>query len=151
MSNFFEAVNNHRSKFEDQLSLAMKKTTASSLPDGLLAKIQAQIERQKRFEATAKLMGFVFLTLISVTGFLLVGLSSSRIIIDSEAAKLLSLLFTDGSVIIGIWREYFLSVVESLPVGAILIVSILLLLFMYSVRGIILASAKFTNYAIRHF
>ena len=59
---------------------------------------------------------------LSFVGLIFVWRSESSLIIHSETVKLLSLLFSDFSVILSYWKEYLLSLAESLPVVSVLAV-----------------------------
>ncbi|MFA5062176.1 MAG: hypothetical protein WC526_03445 [Patescibacteria group bacterium] len=93
-------------------------------PNGLAEKIVQTIEHRKMVNYYAKIIIFGFFSLVSVFVLVIALRSEIPYIINSEAGKLVSLLFSDSSIILKYWQQYFLSLIQSLPIVSIIIVGI---------------------------
>lgn len=93
-------------------------------PNGLTEKILKTIEHKKMVNYYAKTIIFGFFSLVSVFVLVIALRSEIPYIINSEAGKLVSLLFSDSSIILKYWQQYFLSLIQSLPIVSIIIVGI---------------------------
>ena len=120
-------------------------------PNGrLVGSIISAIEKKRRFYLLIKIMVFSIATVISLAGLVLVWQSEGAIIIHSEAGQLFSLLFSDWAIVSHYWREYLLSIVESLPFVSIIAVALCLWLALVSLWVVARNSKKYFINAFKH-
>ena len=101
---------------------------------GLKENIIYRIEKEANKMA---IFTFVFGGITSLTSVLVMIYSSILIIKDyyvSGLSEYISLIFSDSSVILGFWKEFIYSVVESLPFITITLVLLSLLGFVWSLK-----------------
>lgn len=109
--------------FEETVYLSVKDSQVL-LPSATLAdRVIFAIERKKRFYASIKLVIYSVVATTSFVGLAIVWRVEGSAIINSEAIQLLSLLFSDFSLIVNYWQDYTLSLLESLPVVSIIVVA----------------------------
>jgi len=105
--------------------------------DNLRDKIVIDINRRIRNKAIFSLF---YGGLTSLTSILVMVYSSILIVKDFYSSGLreyLSLAFSDYSLLLTLWREYLLSVVESLPIISITLVTFSLFVFTLSIKYVI--------------
>lgn len=111
------------SSFEEIVRSAIKESSAVIPPALLAERVFFAIEKKKRFYVSVKLAVYSAIATVSFVGCVLIWQAEWPNIVNSEAVKLLSLLFSDFSVITNYWQEYAFSLLESLPVVSIIAVA----------------------------
>ncbi|MFA5934366.1 MAG: hypothetical protein WC827_00550 [Candidatus Paceibacterota bacterium] len=103
---------------------------------GLKEKIIFNIEKEAKKKA---FFAFVFGGLTSLTSVLAMVYSLILIIKDyyvSGLSEYMSLIFSDSSVLMGLWKEYTYSIIESLPFVTITLTLVSLWIFVWSIKYI---------------
>ncbi len=108
------------------------------------------IEKKKRFYMLIKMIIFSLTSVISLISLYFIWQTEGVIIVNSEAGQLLTLLFSDSAIVFGMWREYLLSVVESLPIVSIVLVAALAWSLIVSLWLVARLSKKFVYKAFKH-
>lgn len=102
--------------FEQQTASALRHFIGQELPARLLPKILFQIRRQEEAAAKRRLVFFAlfFMATLIFTAFAwnLARLQFSQ----SGITQILGLIFSDFSTVLANWKEFSLSLLESLPV-----------------------------------
>ncbi|OGH91912.1 MAG: hypothetical protein A2534_00260 [Candidatus Magasanikbacteria bacterium RIFOXYD2_FULL_39_9] len=109
--------------FEETVYLAVKDSRLVTPSATLADRVLFAIERKKRFYASVKLAIYSLVTITSSIGLAVVWRIEGSAIINSEAIQLLSLLFSDFSIVASYWQDYAFSLLESLPVVSIIVVA----------------------------
>jgi len=109
--------------FEETVYLAVKDSRVVSPSATLADRVLFAIERKKRFYAFVKLAIYSVVSVASSVGLAVVWRIEGSAIINSEAINLLSLLFSDFSIVASYWQDYAFSLLESLPVVSIIVVA----------------------------
>lgn len=130
---------------EKDLNLLFKKITLEpdlSLKDRILGEINSKRKRRAHLSIFAYLgSSFVFLAgSIFSFRFLIKGLNSFGFF------EYMSLMFSDGSALALIWKNYFLTLVDSLPVASLGLSVFLLFLLFVSIKKV---SYSFKNYNLK--
>ncbi|MBP6859215.1 MAG: hypothetical protein KBC69_01150 [Candidatus Magasanikbacteria bacterium] len=110
--------------FEKAIQEAIAERSAVIPPPFLSAQIMSVIAKKRRFYAFVRLGIFSLFSICSSVGSVLILRVEWPSIAQSEAAQLLSLLFSDFSVIVEYWREYVLSLLESLPLISMILIAV---------------------------
>jgi hypothetical protein len=134
--------------FEQAVSSALRGIPSIQPNIGLSEAILGVIEKKKRFYALIKLVIFSLTSIISLIGLYFIWQTEGAIIINSEAGQLLSLLFSDTAIVLSMWREYLLSLTESLPIVSIVLVSVFIWAFCASLWAVSRLSKKFLLEAV---
>ncbi len=101
---------------------------------GLSDEIWRNIELRQNQTLKLKYISYGFTSIISLFGFILVALSVKENFVSSGFSEYFSLAFSDGSMLSMYWKEYLLSLAESIPVASIGSLSFLLFLMLTSIR-----------------
>ncbi len=109
--------------FEETVYLAVKDSQSIPPSAKLAERVIWAIERRKRFYAFVKLAVYSFVAIASSVGLAVAWSIEGSNIINAKAINLLSLLFSDFSVISQYWQEYIFSLLESLPVVSIIAIA----------------------------
>lgn len=125
-------------KFEqnDKLNELISSVLAEELeiPAGLLSKIMSAIFWRQRFYAGVKASGFLVLSLISVVALFFTVQETLWQINQSGILNILSLLFSDLTVILANWQSFVLSCLEALPIGPLVLTVGAMLLLLVSLK-----------------
>ena len=107
-------------------------------PDlGLKESILNKIEKESKKKAV---FSFILGGFTSVTSILAAIYSIVLIVKDyyvSGLSEYISLVFSDSSVVFGLWKEYIYSIVESLPFVTMTVTLVSLWIFIWSIRYMI--------------
>ena len=106
--------------FEEIVRLSIKDSPEVQPPALLAERVILAIEIKKSFYTLVKLAVYSVITVASFVGFAIVWRSEWANITNSEAAQLLTLLFSDSSLIATYWKDYIISLSESLPIVSII-------------------------------
>lgn len=109
--------------FEKAIQEAIAEQAPVAPPPFLNAQIMSAIAQKRRFYAFIRLGICSLFSLCSSVGLVLVLRVEWSGIAQSEAAQLLSLLFSDFSIIAEYWREYAISLLESLPLISMILIA----------------------------
>lgn len=109
--------------FEKAVQEAIVEKSTVMPPIFLSAQIMSVIAKKRRFYAFVHLSIFSLFSICSSVGLVLILKVEWPSIAQSEAAQLLALLSSDFSVIVEYWREYTLSVLESLPLISMILIA----------------------------
>jgi hypothetical protein len=110
--------------FEENIRLAVKDSQADSPSANLAERVIFAIDSKRRFYVFIKLAVYSAVAMISSVGLAIVWRIESSSIINSEAIKLLLLLFSDFNVITKYWQDYAFSLLESLPILSMIAVAV---------------------------
>jgi|GEM_PF-2543302 len=135
-------MNTEIDNFEAKISQALRVEASSTTPE-LAEKIIMAIEKRARRTDLAKMIVYSLSAVFSLAIFVITWRSESQYIFNSETGSLASLLFSDTGVVLAYWREYLLSVVESLPVFSI---TALVLLFWLLLSSLWLSLSNYLNF-----
>ena len=124
------------SQFESIVRQAFVSPDYNSLPD-LPARIILAIERQKRVRSIWFLSIYSVITALSFVVGVWVWQLAGQAIVDSTFGQLLSLLFSDFSVVIVFWKEYAASLVESIPLVSLTMVGLVILTGLISLYQVV--------------
>ena len=102
-------------KSEQALSQIMAQAPVLAGMDALSDQVWANLEEKMRQRARFRVAFFGCGAILGVLGVVWVWLSSGAIL-SAETVQLVSLMFSDWSIVTQNWREYFWSLTESLPV-----------------------------------
>lgn len=120
----------------DNLSKVMKQ--AYNHPEtGLSDDFWRVIQNKQAKNLKIKSLSYGFIGLLSLGGFVFVSLSMVRQFILSGFFQYVSLAFSDGGLLAIYWKEYLMSLVDSLPVASIGTAVFLLFSMLISIRKII--------------
>ncbi len=91
-------------------------------PASLLGQVLFAIEKKQRLYNAITFWVYAAAAACSLLGCIIVLRLEWSTILHSEATQLLSLLFSDFNVMSAYWREYSLSLLESIPIVSIIFV-----------------------------
>lgn len=113
----------------------------------LFEKIMLRIwaERNK-IAIKRKIVIFSVILAVSFAGLFPVVKATYSGFVNSGFTQLFSLIFSDTSVVIGLWQNFVLSLLETLPINGILITGVLVVIFFGSLRFL---SNNIKNYEYR--
>lgn len=103
-------------------------------PSELRKNILLQIVREEHHRAKNYVLASVATASVSVMGVIFSINYVAQAISASSFYQYLSLLFSDPDVVLSYWKEFVLSLVESLPFFAITLVLVAVVVLMLSVR-----------------
>lgn len=103
-------------------------------PEGLYLGILARIEREKRRIAVIRLAFFGVVAVASLAAIIPSFQYVAREFAQSGFYKYLSLLFSDSGAVLASWREFALSLAESLPITEITIFLTTIFVFLVSAK-----------------
>ena len=114
-------MSSKESKIDEMLKTVLSESQEPSAD--LLSRIILAIERRQRFYAIIKVS--VSLAGLTVSGGLLflAAAELSRQLAQSGMLRILSLVFSDTWLILANWQTFVLSILESLPIGPIILVA----------------------------
>jgi hypothetical protein len=112
----------------------LKNTYEIEPPEGLFGKILARINLAKRRSATARAVFFGAVTVASLAVIIPIFQSFIQIFSQSSFYQYFSLIFSDGQTILLYWKEFALSLVESLPITELIILSSIIFILLGSIR-----------------
>jgi len=135
--------------FEEKISPFLFSQGLADRGD-LASKIVIRLQKKERFNALVKTAVFGILSIFAVVLCVLTWRSQSSVIMNSEVTKLLSLAFSDTAVVLSYWKEYSLSLFESIPFVSIAFLLACLWAIFASVHVVIKNSKVLFNHAIRH-
>jgi hypothetical protein len=101
---------------------------------GLKENIIHKIDKEAKKKAV---FAFVFGGLTSLTSVLAMIYSFVLVVKDyyvSGLSEYISLVFSDSSIILSLWKEFIFSVVDSLPFLTITLILVLLWIFIWSIK-----------------
>jgi hypothetical protein len=136
--------------FEQAVSFALRDKSAIQPNTKLSGLILDAIDKKKRFYILLKMIILSITSVMSFVALFLVWQTEGAVIIHSEAGQLLSLLFSDFRIVLGMWREYLVSLAESLPIVSIVLVAVFAWSLSASLWAITRVSKKFVNSAFKH-
>jgi hypothetical protein len=117
----------------NDLSKLMKQ--AYNQPEtGLSADIWRVIEAKQAKGLKIKSLSYGFIGILSLGGFVLMSVSIVKQLSASGFFQYFSLAFSDGSLISIYWKEYLLSLSDSLPVASLGVTFFLLLSMLVSIK-----------------
>ncbi len=97
------------------LTELFKQHARIEAPEGLnervLFRVDAEIKRVERREHIA--WGVIFLTSLSI--FIASGIHTAGVIASSNFGSYISIIFSDGSTAVTLWKQILLSLAESFP------------------------------------
>jgi hypothetical protein len=135
--------------FEQSVREAVKNGSNILPPPFLAGQILSAIAKKRRFYALIKLAVCSFFSLASTASSLVVLRLEWPNMINSEARQLLSLLFSDFTLIAQYWREYLWSVLESLPMVSIMFMAGFIWITVVSLLMAARAYLNFTRYRVK--
>lgn len=103
---------------KDDLSKLMKQVY-NQPETGLSADIWRAIEVKQTKSLKIKSLSYGILGILSLGGFVLMTFSVVKQFASSGFFEYASLVFSDGSLLATYWREYLLSLADSLPVASL--------------------------------
>ena len=103
-------------------------------PRELSTRILERVEMEKRRIARIRLAIFSFFSLGSCLAFVSVARYAGEEFVRSGFTDYFSLLFSDAGAVLPYWREFFLSLVESLPILLLATLCIMIFIFLGSLR-----------------
>lgn len=118
---------------EQKLSKIFQKAKYETNPN-LPEKVWTAVSLYNRRIARIKLFSFSLLGLISVVGFVPALITLKSDLSRSGFYEYSSLAFSNNGMIVTYWKEFSLSILESLPMISILFVMILLFTFFLSLK-----------------
>lgn len=110
-------------RFEEIVGLAVKSTPITQPSPFLAKKIIVAIQQRRKLQVYFRLTMNLILMAVSFIGFVWVWRLYGQSILNSNALKLLSLILSDWAIVAKYWQDYFLSIVESLPIISIVLVA----------------------------
>ncbi len=114
------------------------------IPEGLFEKIMLRIRAErKRMVLKRKIAGFSFVLAVSFLGLIPATKMVYSGFAESGFVQLFSLAFSDTSIVMAYWRNFALSLLESLPITGLMAIGISLF--------VILGSLKFLSKNIKGF
>jgi len=117
----------------NDLSKLMKQ--AYNQPEtGLSADIWRVIEVKQAEGLKIKSLSYGFIGILSLGGFVLMSVSIVKQLSTSGFFQYFSLAFSDGSLISVYWKEYLLSLSDSLPVASLGVTFFLLFSMLVSIK-----------------
>lgn len=137
-------------KIEQVIGATIRRLPLIMPPASLIGNVLRVVEKEKRKRLLVKLITSSLIAFVSLIWFIFVWQSEGFVIMHSEAGKLLTLIFSDTTLIFQYWREYLLSLIESTPFVSLAIVGILLWITCASLWTTIQAGKIFINSAIKH-
>lgn len=135
--------------FEEKISWAMASQNAT-MPSDLADKIIVRIKEKQRLAALVKMAVFGVLSILAMAIGVWVWYTQSSAIVSSEVVKLLSLAFSDTAVVLNFWKEYSLSLLESIPFISIAFLLVCLWTLFASMRITIKNGKILFNHAHQH-
>lgn len=137
--------------FEEKIGLILSENSQIQPPPaGLSLCIIKKIEEKRRTVAMFKMTFFGLMSVLAVSSLVLVWKSEGQLIINSEAGKLFGLLFSDTATVLSLWKEYLLSLIESIPFVSVAVLFMCIWLTLTSIVVLIKNSKIFINHAIKH-
>lgn len=129
------ALNRNRSNMtEDTYQKLFSKLEFPELPDGLLEKTMARVQKIQRRSAIRQLVIFSLTAIASMAAFI-PGLQLLKAdLFESGFLSFLSLLWSDYSIIMTQWQNLGLALLESLPVTSLAIIMISIFVFLQSLK-----------------
>ncbi|MFA6354440.1 MAG: hypothetical protein WCX12_02030 [Candidatus Paceibacterota bacterium] len=107
-------------------------------PDGLLDKIILRINTERRRRTIRFRIGlFGVLAVTAVAAFIPAWQELQSEMAGSGFSQFFSLIFSDTQVVLTYWREFILSLIESMPILGITVVLGLVLVFLASVKFLV--------------
>lgn len=103
-------------------------------PADLLGRVVARLAREKRINSFRRLLFFSFSSAVSLAGIILLFRSVASSLLESGFWRFFSLLFSDFSVVMANWQNFFGSLLESLPIINLILVLALLAVFLESMK-----------------
>ncbi len=91
-----------------------------------------ELKQAKRLKVKALVSSS--LGIISLVGFIILSISTKAQMDSSGFSHYLSLVFSDGSLITSFWKEYLLSLADSVPLASLGALSFLLFSTLISIR-----------------
>ena len=91
-----------------------------------------QIKQAKRLKRESLLYSFI--GILSLGGFVFVSFSLKKQFASSGFFEYVSLAFSDSNIIVAYWKEYLLSLADSLPVASLGALSFLLFSMLVSIK-----------------
>ncbi len=102
---------------------------------GLLEKIIIRIrEEKKQKSARRRFAIFSIGSIASITAFIPAFRAANAAIIESGFVEFFSLLFSDTTIVAAHWKNFGLSLVETIPVTNIIILLTTILMFLWSFK-----------------
>lgn len=117
--------------------------------NNLRDKIITDIDRRIRNKAIFSLFYGGLTSLTSVLVMIYFFVLIVKDFYSSGLREYLSLAFSDYSLLITLWREYLLSVIESLPVISIILVTFSLFIFTLSIKYVVNSFKKIPFISLR--
>lgn len=134
---------NKTDSFEEAISKALRGLPLALPQTDLADKIILVILKKKQFYASLRLFAYSCLALLSCAGCVVAWNMESSNILNSKLIELLSLLFSDFSIVTSYWKEYASSVLEAVPVFSIFFVAFFVWFFIVSIWKTISAGNLF--------
>jgi len=105
----------------------------SRLSDDIWRAIQAKEARSLKIQSLL----YSFVGILSLGGFVFIAISLKQQFASSGFFEYVSLIFSDGGLIALYWKEYLLSLVDSLPIASLGALLFLLCSMLVSIRKVI--------------
>lgn len=142
--------NLNSNSLEKALFSVFEKNPDLAIPADLSARIVAAVLRRQRLNAIIKLSLGSFFSIGSFVVGLLIWRYENLTLAGSGVSRLLSLLFSDFSVVMSFWKEYLLSVAESLPLAPLAAVLAFVWLCLVNLRFALKNYSFLTHHAVKH-
>lgn len=115
----------------------IQNETEIQVPEGLTTRIltQIRIESNKRLHRESFVWGGIFL--LSFITFCASLVHTTKIVMASNFGNYFSLIFSDSNLIISIWKQLSLSLIESLPFVEVSLVLISCMILLWSIRNFV--------------
>lgn len=115
------------------LEILLRNIETSNPPAGLSKTVIQRIRREEKLLARKKFAVFGTLTAFSFFAIIAEALRFWQSVGESGFVRYLSLFLSDGTIIMGYWKEMAMSLAESLPVVCTAILLSAIALFIWSV------------------
>ncbi|MFA6227422.1 MAG: hypothetical protein WC631_03025 [Candidatus Paceibacterota bacterium] len=105
--------------------------------ENLRSSIINRIEMEEKRDVVYRIVLGGTISLASMSMMIVYVLNIIKDAYQSGLSEYISLLFSDGALLISYWQTYTMSIIESLPVVPITIVVVSILIFVWSINMII--------------
>lgn len=102
----------------------------AEVPPGLFERIQDKIALIERRRQKEKLILAIFLSAASAVVIIAASAAFYGRFVDSDLGKIISLVFSDGTVIARFWQDYLFYFLEILPVMPLALIFLVVLVFL---------------------
>lgn len=124
--------------------LFQKKSTIQT-PENLLGQILARVNQEQKKKEHREQIAWGGIFLASLATFIASGAHAVTVIASSNFGSYVSLIFTDTSSILSIWKQASLSLIESLPFIELIVFLGSIAVVMWSIRNFSKKSSLFIN------